>query len=178
MRIRYVSNNCQIFDSFWHIFGIGGTTNIWPLARLHLKAIVLYFQILLDWKWWLNGVITIIVAIFGLTGNFVSILVMLQPKLKNSFNQLLIALCVFDSVFIVCNLLNSGPTFGIKHRKSANSHPVSEGGDPLEEWATIYREVLLGGPVLLSNSQAGIGRNFSQPRAHHLLVCLRLCTEA
>ena len=32
-----------------------------------------------------------------------------------------------------------------------------------------YRDALKGGPVLLSNSQAGPGRNFSQPR-DHLLV--------
>ena len=57
---------------------------------------------------------TIVVAFFGLTGNAVSILVMLQPRLRNSFNQLLIALCVSDSVFIFCNLLNSGPALGIK----------------------------------------------------------------
>ena len=108
-----------------------------------LKALALDFQILLNWKWWLNGVITIIVAIFGLTGNFVSIMVMLQPKLKNSFNQLLIALCVFDSVFIVCNLLNSGPPLGIKHRKSANypllSSRTVRGGDPLKERSLYVR---------------------------------------
>ena len=32
----------------------------------------------------------------------------------------------------------------------------------------IYRDGLKGGPVLLSTSPAGSGRNFSQPRAHLL----------
>ena len=30
----------------------------------------------------------------------------------------------------------------------------------------MYRDLLQGGPVLLSNSQAGPGRKFSQPRDH------------
>ena len=33
----------------------------------------------------------------------------------------------------------------------------------------MYINALKGGPVLLSNSQAGQGRNFSQPRAHLLV---------
>ena len=33
----------------------------------------------------------------------------------------------------------------------------------------MYINALKGGPVLLSNSQAGLGRNFSQPRAHLLV---------
>ena len=36
----------------------------------------------------------------------------------------------------------------------------------------IQRDLLKGGPVLISNSQARLDRNFSQPRAH-LLV--KLC---
>ena len=32
--------------------------------------------------------------------------------------------------------------------------------------ASLYRDPLKGGPVLLSNSKAGPGRNFSQPGAH------------
>ena len=32
-----------------------------------------------------------------------------------------------------------------------------------------YRDALKGGPVSLSNSQAGQGTNFSQPRAHLLV---------
>ena len=68
----------------------------------------------MNWKWWVNGVLTIIVSIFGFTGNFVSIMVLLTPKMRNSFNKLLIALCIFDTIFIFCNVLNSGPSLGIK----------------------------------------------------------------
>ena len=57
---------------------------------------------------------TIIVSLFGFTGNFVSALVLLQPQMRNSFNQLLIALCVSDTIFILCNVLNSGPALGIQ----------------------------------------------------------------
>ena len=33
----------------------------------------------------------------------------------------------------------------------------------------MYRDALKGGPVLLSNSQAGPGRNFTPPRVHILV---------
>lgn len=72
------------------------------------------FQTLLNWQWWINGVFTSVVLIFGFTGNFVSIFVLLQPKMKNSFNQLLIALCICDTLFIFCNILKVGSAFGYK----------------------------------------------------------------
>ena len=40
----------------------------------------------------------------------------------------------------------------------------------------LYRDGLKGGPVLLSNSQARPGINFSQPRAH-LIVHLSILAE-
>ena len=33
---------------------------------------VYWSQDLNQWKWWLNGIISLVVSIFGLTGNFVS----------------------------------------------------------------------------------------------------------
>ena len=38
-----------------------------------------------------------------------------------------------------------------------------------------YRDALKGGPVLLSNSQARPGRNFSQPRAQPFSEALYAC---
>jgi len=55
---------------------------------------------------------TSILAFFGLTGNFVSIYVMTQPKMRNSFNGLLTALCAFDSIFIVCNVVEAAKPLG------------------------------------------------------------------
>eukprot|EP00094_Tigriopus_californicus_P000295 TCALIF_00285-PA protein Name:"Similar to FR FMRFamide receptor (Drosophila melanogaster)" AED:0.21 eAED:0.21 QI:91/0.57/0.37/0.62/0.57/0.75/8/0/476 len=69
---------------------------------------------LLNWQWWINGVFTSVVLTFGFTGNFVSIFVLLQPKMRNSFNQLLIALCICDTFFIFCNILKVGSAFGHK----------------------------------------------------------------
>ena len=66
------------------------------------------FQDILNFQYWVNGILAAIVSIFGFTGNFVSIYVLLQPNMRNSFNQLLIALCVSDSFFICCNFLRAG----------------------------------------------------------------------
>ena len=44
-----------------------------------------------------------------------------------------------------------------------------------EKLRSLYRDALKGGPVLLCNSQAGSGINFTQPRAHHLVnLCIAL----
>ena len=40
----------------------------------------------------------------------------------------------------------------------------------------FYRAPLKGGPVLLSTTQAGPGRNFSQPRAHLIVEPCMLIT--
>lgn len=65
-------------------------------------------QEILNFQYWVNGILAAIVSIFGFSGNFVSIYVLLQPNMRNSFNQLLIALCVSDSFFICCNFLRAG----------------------------------------------------------------------
>ena len=43
---------------------------------------------------------------FGLFGNLLSILVLSAHQMKNSFNRLLIALAIFDSIFIIFVVLD------------------------------------------------------------------------
>ena len=43
---------------------------------------------------------------FGLVGNLLSILVLSAHQMKNSFNKLLIALAIFDCVFIIFVVLD------------------------------------------------------------------------
>ena len=45
--------------------------------------------------------------------------------------------------------------------------------DLKDERKKYYRDGLKGGPVLLSNSQAGPGINFTQPRAHFFVKLCR-----
>ena len=47
-----------------------------------------------------------ILGLFGLVGNLLSILVLSAHQMKNSFNKLLIALAIFDSVFIIFVVLD------------------------------------------------------------------------
>ena len=60
------------------------------------------------------------------------------------------------------------------HRRATSnpSHKLFDASCPYPQ-STLDRNGLNGGPVLLSNSQAGTGRNFFQPRALHLA---HLCT--
>ena len=43
----------------------------------------------------------VVVALVGLMGNMMSVLVLSRDKMKNSFNCLLIILAMFDTVFII-----------------------------------------------------------------------------
>ena len=54
---------------------------------------------------------------FGFLGNGFAIAVLWGPKMKSAFNQLLITLCVFDTVFLACNVGTSLSAIGVEHRK-------------------------------------------------------------
>ena len=60
------------------------------------------------------GVISTVVCVFGLLGNVFAVIVLCGPKMKSAFNQLLIALCAFDTVFILCNIGVCVSTLGVK----------------------------------------------------------------
>ena len=67
----------------------------------------------LDWKWWIGGIITIIVAFFGVCGNVTSMVVLSRPKIREvAFNQLLTCLCVVDTLFLACNSLSMAHALG------------------------------------------------------------------
>ena len=48
----------------------------------------------------------VVVAMVGLMGNMLSVLVLSMEKMKKSFNYLLIILAMFDSVFIILVMLD------------------------------------------------------------------------
>ena len=58
-------------------------------------------------KWWLEGCIQIIVNIFGLVGNLVSIPVLLSKDHKSLFYMTLTILTFFDSIFNITDVLES-----------------------------------------------------------------------
>ena len=65
-------------------------------------------QILLyDVKFWMEGVIQLSLAVIGVTTNLVSIYVLSRKELLNTFNQLLIALAIFDVLYLVIAFLDS-----------------------------------------------------------------------
>ena len=56
------------------------------------------------WKYWITGVISAIVIALGCIGNITAIVLLHKPKMSTAFNQLLIVLCVFDTVFLISNI--------------------------------------------------------------------------
>ncbi len=71
------------------------------------SKIRLLFQDHRQFQWIFAGVISLCVAVLGLTGNLVAAIVLLQDKLKNAFNQLLMILASFDGLFLIFNGVGS-----------------------------------------------------------------------
>ena len=56
---------------------------------------------LLDFfSFWVEGVLTTIVAILGIFGNTIVSIIIVQKEMRNSFNLLLVSLACFDSTYV------------------------------------------------------------------------------
>ena len=58
-------------------------------------------------EWWMDGVGNIIICSVGIICNLLSIPVLLSRRLTNVFYRTLAALALFDTVFLMCDLLES-----------------------------------------------------------------------
>ena len=58
-----------------------------------------------------------ILIVFGLLGNIMAMVVLSRPQMQSAFNQLLIALCFFDSVFVVSNVWQAGTSLEFDGKK-------------------------------------------------------------
>ncbi len=63
---------------------------------------------------WIEGVALFAVAVFGVIGNGLTCAVLSRISLRNVFNQLIVALCVFDSLFCAFAALNYSMKKGLK----------------------------------------------------------------
>ena len=59
-----------------------------------------------DYIYYIDGIILMIVAIFGIIGTLMSVVVLFQPQLRNPFTNFLTALCIFDCSFLMMAILN------------------------------------------------------------------------
>ena len=63
------------------------------------------------WKeavaFWLDGVIKTIVACIGILMNILAAYILIQPKMKNSFNLSLVALNIIDTIFLLGSIMES-----------------------------------------------------------------------
>ena len=69
-----------------------------------IQFIYLIFQNLMLWKFWISGVVTSVLILLGLLGNSCAVFILQKPKMRNAFNQLLITLCIVDSIFLISNV--------------------------------------------------------------------------
>ena len=86
-----------------------------------------------------------IMGTFGLFGNLLSILVLSAHQMKNSFNRLLIALAIFDSIFIIFVVLDYTFIRGNRGGVTARNNQIScciVWHWPISEDSTVYAYLL------------------------------------
>ena len=57
-------------------------------------------RLLAFFSFWIEGVLTTLVAILGILGNTVVSFIISNKEMKNSFNLLLVSLACFDSTYV------------------------------------------------------------------------------
>lgn len=57
-------------------------------------------------RYFCDGLLVFLIGLIGIIGNVIAVLVLLRPKLRDCFHQLLIALAFFDTLYIVCGGIN------------------------------------------------------------------------
>ena len=60
-----------------------------------------------------EGVLLIIISIFGFVGNALSIYVLLRPTVKGIFSNILMGLASFDALFLICAIVTFGLPTGL-----------------------------------------------------------------
>jgi len=58
-------------------------------------------------SFWIEGVLLVAVACFGVVGNAVASVIVSRREMRNSFNLLLVSMAVFDSTYLAGSVLES-----------------------------------------------------------------------
>ena len=66
----------------------------------------------MTWKFWIAGVMSSVLIILGCLGNSVAMFILRKPKMRSAFNQLLITLCIIDTIFLMSNIPTSVAALG------------------------------------------------------------------
>ena len=64
-------------------------------------------ELIANTDYWLDGVIKISLAIWGLLSNVIGLFVLNRPKMKNSFNVNLSALAVIDVIYLTLEIFKT-----------------------------------------------------------------------
>lgn len=84
-------------DSLMYMHAANNNSNYYYDAQMSQEHLLYWYYI--------NGLAGTAIAIFGLLGNTVSILVLTRRTMRNSTSVLLIFMGIFDNVFLLLNLL-------------------------------------------------------------------------
>ena len=100
------SFNLDILDSieFTNVTNLTNTNKLTLLCPNHTKTEEYWIK---EMAFWLDGVTKTIVAIIGIFLNSLAGYILIQPKMKNSFNMCLVALNIIDTIFLAGSVSES-----------------------------------------------------------------------
>ena len=108
------------------------------------------------WKYWVPGVTSSCLITLGCLGNLLAIFILRKPKLRTAFNQLLISLCVIDTLVLLSNIPTTINSLGsrkfIKYKIGSKSNRILNFFCPLDVLAPIEPYVNLSSHVFICAS--------------------------
>lgn len=93
-------------DNMSHLQPMDNYTLVQPPPLEMLTENQAYHLSLLNF--WINGVLTNIIVLLGMIGNFLTIIILSQRAMRSSTNYYLSALAIWDSAVLICTLLLIG----------------------------------------------------------------------
>ncbi|XP_023346074.1 FMRFamide receptor isoform X2 [Eurytemora carolleeae] len=67
------------------------------------------------YRWWILGIATSLLALLGIIGNIISLLILCSRSMSSMFNNLLACLCGADILFLVTNVLLAPVNLGLAY---------------------------------------------------------------
>ena len=81
---------------------------VFPIFQTQLKTCELRDTSKTDYKYYVEGVLLMIIGTFGIIGNISAIVVFTRQSLQKSFYGLMLSLAVFDLIFIITVIFGFG----------------------------------------------------------------------
>ena len=116
-----ISHTYYTYEDFHETYNYSGPDYLYPDYLYETESIIDYDYIEMRkdnctschchesfYIYYIDGIALLIVAIFGIIGTIMSMIVLLKPRIRDFFSSFLIALSVFDGSFLIMAIFYIG----------------------------------------------------------------------